>query len=764
MIVSGTHDPYLVALSILVASFASYTALDLGGRVGAARGFARRVWLVAAAISMGGGIWSMHFIAMLAFVMPIPMSYDIGLTALSLVVAIVVTGVGFQVISRRSSSLLRLGLSGIFMGIGIVAMHYTGMAAMQGHADLAYDPLFVALSVLIAIGASTAALWLAFRTTHLLQKFGAAVVMGLAISGMHYTGMAAAIFTSHGPLRAVAGFASLDQTRLALAVAGITFVILLCALIASLFDRQFAVLAEREALLLRQSEERFRTLYHDTPLPLHSLHPDGSIDQVSDAWLALLGYARNEVVGRPLTDFMTEESKTRRANVDWAILRQGGELKEAEYHLVKKSGEVIDVLLSARVVRSDGKFVRSLAGLVDVTDRNRTEAALRQSQKMEAIGQLTGGVAHDFNNLLTVAIGSLEMAARALKEDQHEKLPRLVETARLSAARGATLTQRLLAFSRRQPLQPQPVDVGSLIREVLVLFKRTVGESIRIETELKDRSWRAKIDPHQLETALLNLVINSRDAMPDGGSIKIRTENVTLRREQLASSPDVVSGQYVLVSVRDTGIGMPADVLARAFEPFFTTKEIGQGTGLGLSMVYGFIKQSGGHIEIESRAGKGTTIRSYLPRAVEQASVAEAGNQEPSPLPRGSETILVVEDDEAVREYSSEILRSIGYSVVEAHDYVSAHAALDRHPGIEVLFTDVGLPGADGKQLADEARRSYPDLRVLFTTGYARGIVQGDANLLAKPFTPETLAVKMRELIDGGSPADVRTPRPPAAA
>jgi NO-binding membrane sensor protein with MHYT domain len=247
MVVTGTHEPYLVALSILVACFASYTALDLSGNVGTARGFARRTWLVAAAITMGGGIWSMHFVAMLAFMMPIPMSYDIGLTTLSLVVAMFVTGVGFYVISRRRGSPLRLLLGGIFMGLGIAAMHYTGMAAMQGHAELSYDPLFVALSLVIAIGASTVALWLAFRTTDLGQKLAAAVVMGLAISGMHYTGMRAAIFTAHGPAHGAPVNTSLDQTSLALAVAGITFVILAVASVASLFERKRAEEALRQA-------------------------------------------------------------------------------------------------------------------------------------------------------------------------------------------------------------------------------------------------------------------------------------------------------------------------------------------------------------------------------------------------------------------------------------------------------------------------------------------------------------------------------------
>ena len=247
MVVTGTHEPYLVALSILVACFASYTALDLSGNVGTARGFARRAWLVAAAITMGGGIWSMHFVAMLAFMMPIPMSYDVGLTTLSLVVAMFVTGVAFYVISRRRGSPLRLVLSGIFMGLGIAAMHYTGMAAMEGHAELSYDPLFVALSLVVAIGASTVALWLAFRTTDLGQKLAAAVVMGLAISGMHYTAMRAAIFTGHDPVREARLNTSLDQTSLALAVAGITLVILAVASVASLFERKRAEETVRQA-------------------------------------------------------------------------------------------------------------------------------------------------------------------------------------------------------------------------------------------------------------------------------------------------------------------------------------------------------------------------------------------------------------------------------------------------------------------------------------------------------------------------------------
>ncbi|MEA2985162.1 MAG: hypothetical protein QOD94_1416, partial [Alphaproteobacteria bacterium] len=705
MILIGTHDHTLVALSILVASFASYTALDLGGRVRAASGFAREAWLVAAAIAMGGGIWSMHFVAMLAFIMPVAVSYDIGLTVFSFLVAVVVTGVGFYVISMRDSNApVVLALSGLLMGVGIVAMHYTGMAAMKLPADISYRAGYVALSVVIAVLASTAALWLAFRTAGLLQSLMAAVVMGLAISGMHYTAMHAAVFTALTPLPAGAQHSALAQTYLALAVAGITFIILLLALAASSFDRQFAKLSEREAQLLRRSEVQFRTLYRDTPLPLHSLGPDGRIEQVSDAWLDLLGYYRDEVVGRRLTDFMTAESQ---ASPD--LLQ--GDVEDAECHLVKKSGEVIDVMLSARAERVEGRAVRTLSGLIDVTAHKRAEDALRQAQKMEAVGQLTGGIAHDFNNLLTIVLGNLEMAARAIKEGRPERLARMIDAARLGASRGATLTQRLLAFSRRQPLQPQLVDLSSLVGGMMELFKRSVGESIALRADLKDGLWRTKVDPNQLESALLNLVINSRDAMPGGGTIIIETENVSLSRSELRAFPDVTPGPYLMVAVRDTGIGMPPQVKARAFEPFFTTKDIGQGTGLGLSMVYGFVKQSGGHVVIGSEVNVGTTIRIYLPRSLEQAASQRTATDEPRKLPRGSETILLVEDDQEVRAYSCEILKNIGYRVLEAHDCSSAQAALDSNPEIQVLFTDVGLPGTNGKQLADIAAQRRPDLR-----------------------------------------------------
>ena len=371
MVVTGTYNPYLVALSILVASFASYTALDLGTHVGAARGLARQAWLVAAAVVMGGGIWSMHFIGMLAFVAPVPMSYDIGLTSLSLVVAIVVTGGAFYVISRQGASPLHLVLSGIFMGLGIVAMHYTGMAAMRGHAELGYDRLFVALSVIIAIGASTAALWLAFRTTDPWQKLIAALVMGLAISGMHYTGMRAAIFTAHGSVHEAPANVSLDQTNVALAVAGITFVILAFASIASLSEQKRA----EEAL--RESEERWRTVFENNPTMYFMLDAPGTIVSVNPFGAEKLGYTVDELIGHPVLHVFHQDDRDAVQRNVAVCLEQLGRTMTWELRKLRKDGTMLWVRETARAMLIKRRPV-ALIVCEDVTERKRAEYLARQ--------------------------------------------------------------------------------------------------------------------------------------------------------------------------------------------------------------------------------------------------------------------------------------------------------------------------------------------------------------------------------------------------
>jgi signal transduction histidine kinase len=386
------------------------------------------------------------------------------------------------------------------------------------------------------------------------------------------------------------------------------------------------------------------------------------------------------------------------------------------------------------------------------------EEALRQSQKMEAVGQLTGGVAHDFNNLLQVIIGNLDTIERTLPEES-ARLKRAASQALKGARRAASLTQRLLAFSRRQPLDPKPVNVNALVTSLSELVHRTLGETVAVETVLAAGLWQVEVDPNELESAILNLAVNARDAMPEGGRLTIETANSHIDEAYASNYAEVTPGQYVCISVSDTGKGMDEGTVARAFEPFFTTKPVGRGTGLGLSQVYGFVKQSGGHVKIYSEVGHGTTVKIYLPRLTSDGLAEEdAVGDALAPDAESEETILVVEDDDDVRTYSVDILRELGYRVIEAHDGPSALRLLERQTRVDLLFTDVVLPsGMTGAQVAEQARALRPGLKVLFTTGYARNAIihQGrldkGVKLITKPFASNELAAKVRDVLDEGA-------------
>ncbi len=389
----------------------------------------------------------------------------------------------------------------------------------------------------------------------------------------------------------------------------------------------------------------------------------------------------------------------------------------------------------------------------EVAERAKAEEALRQAQKMEAVGQLTGGVAHDFNNLLTVILGGLDTIRRSKPEDT-ARVSRAVEMARQAGQRAASLTGRLLAFSRRQPLEPKPIDLNVLVRDMTDLLHRTLGEQIELEGVLPPRLWTVEVDKNQLETAILNVALNARDAMPEGGKLTIETVNTALDESYVSKDAEVVPGQYVAIAVSDTGAGMSKDTLSHVFEPFFTTKDVGKGTGLGLSMVYGFVKQSGGHVTIYSEVGQGTTVKLYFPRFFGDASAAPVEAEKQIPRASGGETILVVEDNEDVRAYSGMVLRELGYIVLEAGDSDEGLAILKTDCRIDLLFTDVVLPGKTGRVLADLAAEIRPGLKVLFTTGYSRNAIvhQGrldvGVQLISKPFTFEQLAVRVRDVLD----------------
>jgi signal transduction histidine kinase/DNA-binding response OmpR family regulator len=427
-----------------------------------------------------------------------------------------------------------------------------------------------------------------------------------------------------------------------------------------------------------------------------------------------------------------------------AIHRPGGDRIDAEIRVVETTW--------------DHRPAR-LASLRDISARRVVEERLRHAAKMEAVGRLTAGIAHDFNNLLTVVLGNLESAQRQ-STVTNSALLRALENAMRGATRAAMLTERLLAFARRKPLEPQVLDANALVSGMSDLLQRTLGEGIAVRTTLAADLWSVEADPAELEAAIVNLAVNARDAMPSGGKLVIETANIELDSTCAAANGEMKPGLYALISVTDTGTGMTPEVLKQVFEPFFTTKADGRGTGLGLSQVYGFVKQSGGHVKLYSEPGIGTTARIYLPRATDAHGPACLHISEPKgtdqiPLGRSGETILVVEDDDDVRNYTVNSLRELGYTVLDAADAVSALEIVEREPNICLLFTDLGLPGGvDGRVLAERARETRSSLRVLITTAYAgsalihEGRLEFGVELLMKPFTFTALATRIREVLD----------------
>ena len=381
------------------------------------------------------------------------------------------------------------------------------------------------------------------------------------------------------------------------------------------------------------------------------------------------------------------------------------------------------------------------------------EEVLRQSQKMEAVGQLTGGIAHDFNNMLTGIIGSLELLRRRLARGRTEDLDSLIDLGVTSANRAAGLTHRLLAFSRRQSLDSKPVEMNNLVISMGELLQRSINESIHLEMQLSEHLWVAEADPNQLESALLNLVINARDAMPDGGKLVVRTANQQLDARFTEAHSNLKPGDYVVLSVTDNGCGMPQSTISRAFDPFFTTKPIGQGTGLGLSMIYGFSKQSRGHVAIQSEVDQGTTVSLFLPRFGGDLPRDNPVDRQHPLFAQNGETVLIVEDDPAVRVLVSTVLSELGYAFVEAGDAAAALPVLDSGQRIDLMISDVGLPGMNGRQLAEIGRQYRPGLKVLFITGYAEhaavrgGFLDPGMQMITKPFTFDLLTAKVREMI-----------------
>ena len=484
----------------------------------------------------------------------------------------------------------------------------------------------------------------------------------------------------------------------------------------------------------------------------------GGLTAVSPAWTNVLGYSEQELLTRPYSEI---------------IHRDDVPIVVAALNAMRLSGQ--PTRFENRILAADGQYkpmgwtvspepngVHFIAIGRDLSVEKAREADLRQSQdqlrqaqKMEAVGQLTGGIAHDFNNLLQGITGSLTIVQKRISQGNMGDLDRWIGGAVTSANRAAALTHRLLAFSRRQPLDPKPVSPNPLIGSMADLLHRTMGENIKLIMVLADELWPTLCDTNQLENALLNLAINARDAMPDGGKLTIETSNAQLDDDYVKCAKDMIPGQYICIAVTDTGTGMATDVVERAFDPFFTTKAIGQGTGLGLSMIYGFIRQSGGHAKICSEVGSGTTITLYLPRhegAAEQEADATGLNEDHAA--DEGEVVVVIEDEPVVRGLIIEVLAELGYQAMEAEDGPAGLALLESAGRVDLLVTDVGLPGLNGRQVADAARARMPDLKVLFMTGYAEnaavasGFLEPGMSIITKPFAMESLATRIRTIIE----------------
>jgi PAS domain S-box-containing protein len=854
------HDWRLVLLAVLICFLASLTAINLFHRAHAASGRTRLGWLATAGAATGCGIWSTHFIAMLAYEPGIPIAYSVSLLALSLTAAATVTGIGLGV-SLASRAYWAAAVGGGIVGGGVAAMHYTGMWAVQVPGYISWDPALVTASIAFGIVFGMGALAIAIRRDEIQATLIAALLLTLAIVSHHFTAMGAVEIVPD-PTRLVDVF-SLSPTALALAIAGAAVAVLGMSLAGAFADRR---LREKDAqlatalnnmaqgLLMFDPEKRL-ILYNSRYLEMYGLSQDvvkpgstlrellshrkqvGSFFGDTDEYCATLDAAIAKgkttstvesstdgrtihTVSRPIVEggwVATHEDVTERVSAqherdrtcdlfnlivenvpvtifvknaedrrfvlanracenDWGLPRSeilnktvydmfpraaADDINSRDERLLKGSAPLyfdehpIEIPRRGKrfvtsktfVVRSPDHSGRYIVGVIeDVTERKLSEERLRQTQKMETIGNLSGGLAHDFNNLLTVIIGNLDVLQELTSGNPAQK--KLVELVLEASLRGAELTQQLLAFSRRQPLHPKLTNLGSLIEKTTRLLMRTLGENIRLDVQTQSDVGSILVDEAQMQAALINMAVNARDAMPNGGTLTIKTGKSYIDGQESNRPSGLASGQYSVVEMSDSGCGMPPDVLARIFEPFFTTKPLGKGTGLGLSMVYGFVRQSGGYVSAESEPGKGTTLKLYFPSSEisELRASADAATKDASPAAR-TELILAVDDNPAVLATAVLQLEALGYRTLTAHSAEAALQALDRHEQIDVLFTDIVMPGAmNGRELAKLARIKRPSLRVVYASGFpgtqATGDRDGDldAPLIAKPYRKNELA------------------------
>ncbi|MGE0668884.1 MAG: PAS domain S-box protein [Sphingomonadales bacterium] len=506
------------------------------------------------------------------------------------------------------------------------------------------------------------------------------------------------------------------------------------------------VTARREAeRSVREAETKFRNLVEGS-LQGVMIHRDTRIVYVNQSAARIYGSTPDRMVGRSVLDYCSAEDLRRGEESIRKAVSPAWKLRGR-----REDGSTVWVEVNARAVDWEGEPARQVT-IVDITEKQRAEEALLHSQKLDSLGQLTGGIAHDFNNLLGVISGNLELLRE--QTDAKGDHASYIEASLRSVRRGAELSKRLLAFARKQPLKPEPTNLNELVDSMTTILQRTLGETINVEPRLTAEPWPALIDPGQMENVLLNLALNARDAMPRGGRLLIETANLSLENDLVRELTVVPAGDYLKLTVRDTGTGMTPEVLAKAFEPFFTTKDVGVGSGLGLAMIYGFVQQSAGHIYIDSAPGAGTTVHLYLPRAAQPYPARSGGKPSSTNASGSNEVVLVVEDDSDLRDLAVLLLNRMGYKTHEAADGQMALALLEKLPHIDLLFTDLVLPqGVSGAEIARAARKRFPGLKVLFTSGYGESaslenvLPDAKVEMISKPYRREVLAKRLQEVL-----------------
>ena len=728
-----------------VALFGAWTAMDLFRRVHANVGRARIAWMTAASMALGLGLWAPPALWLLGVSFGGPGRLDGAVLAFALALAMGGAGVGFTVMSRRGRDPLFGALGGAAVGVGAALADFVSLASVQDAVTIGYDLGAVLIALLIAVLSGAAALAFGETARSPGRRLGSAAVLALGLLAAE--AMAGSAFDLQARSTPLPGGG--DPFVVATTVAGAAMVVLFLACVAALFDRRFEGMAAIEA---ERNAARLRSILEQTPVGIVVADaPSGEIRFCNPEAEYLMGHNLTEGPPRDSLPYGPIDDQGKRRPAEnlplMRAVRRGYRTDRMVMRYRRPDGSVVMFEVAAAPIRdADGRIVQGVATFHDVTAKMKAEEALRQSQRMEGIGQLTGGVAHDFNNVLTAVLGSLQLAARRVDDPRARQL---MDNAVQAAERGAKLTSQLLAFSRRQRLEPLPVDVNGMIERMGGLFASTLGGTVKVEKALTEGLPPALADPAQLELALLNLALNARDAMPSGGVLRLSTALVTVASARASSEPE--PGRYVALSVKDTGPGMSEDVMERAFEPFFTTKPLGKGSGLGLSQVLGLAKQLGGGVRLEAEPGEGVEVTLYLPISPVQEGAKMLDLPAESPRAAPGARVLVVDDDADVRRFIVDLLEDSGYAVASAIDGPAGLQALETQGPFDLLLLDFAMPGMTGSEVARTVRAVDTEQQILMMTGYLEheAVLSelGAQPMLQKPFDPSELLFRVAAMI-----------------